>query len=95
MNTDIMPKNPKMLHRVINIILLFINAFFAIGIFSMYSFETIGTYKKAYLIVSAIALAAFMFIKEIYIRTLIKKMYLNMAIFVGYILIIVCLGLIW
>ena len=61
----------------------------------MYSFETIASNKKVYLIVPAVILAAFMIIKEFNVRTLTRKMYINMAIFVGFNLIIVCLGIIW
>jgi hypothetical protein len=52
-------------------------------------------YKKVIIIVPAILLAAFMIIKEIKVRTLIRKMFMNMAIFVGFLLIMTCLGLIW
>jgi hypothetical protein len=94
-NTDTMCQKPKTFHRVINIIFLFLNASLAFGICTTYSFETLTFYKKVIIIVPAILLAAFMIIKEFKVRTLIRKMYMNMAIFVGFLLIMTCWALIW
>jgi hypothetical protein len=85
-NTDTMPQKPKMFHRVINVILLFLNASIAFGICSTYSFDTLTFYKKVILIVPAILLAAFMIIKEFKVRSLARKMYINMTIYVGLLL---------
>lgn len=95
MNTDTISQKPKTFHRVINVIFLFLNASLALGICSTYSFEMLTFYKKVIIIVPAILLAVFMIIKEIKVRTLIRKMFMNIAIFVGFLLIMTCLGLIW
>jgi hypothetical protein len=95
MNTDTVPQKPKMLHRIINAILLFLSASLALGICSTYSFDMLTFNKKVILIVPAVLLAAFMIIKEIKVRTLARRMYMNMAIFVGFFLIFTCLALIW
>ncbi len=95
MNTDTMPEKPRALYKVINIFLIILNSIFAFGICSTYSFDTLLFYKKVILIVPAVLLTAFMIIKEFIVKHLIKKMYLNIFICMGFILIIFCWVSLW
>ncbi len=73
MNTDAIPKKNSTFHKVINGILLFLNASLALGICSTYSFEMLLPYKKIILIIPALILTAVMIIKEFKVKTLPKK----------------------
>jgi apolipoprotein N-acyltransferase len=95
MNTDITPSKPKTIHKVINVFLLIYNSSIAFGVFSTYSFEDLQFYKKIILIVPALFLTAFMIIKEFKVQPLIKRVYLNLFIFMGFLLIGFCWYSIW
>lgn len=95
MNTDITPSKPKTIHKVINVFLLIYNSSIALGVFSTYSFEDLQFYKKIILIVPALFLTAFMIIKEFKVQPLIKRVYLNLFIFMGFMLIGFCWYSIW
>ena len=95
MNTDAIPQKPRMLYKIVNIILLFLNSSFAFGIFSTYSFETLQIHQKAILIVPAALLTSLMVIKEFKVKPLIRKLFMNTLIFVGFILIIFCWVSLW
>lgn len=95
MNTDAMPQKHRPLFKFINIILIILNLIFAFTVCSTYSFETLTVYKKIVLIVPAIFLALLMIVKEFKVQALIKKMYINISILVGFILIIFCWYSIW
>jgi hypothetical protein len=95
MNTDTAPSKPKTIHKVINIFLLIYNSSIAIGVFSTYSFEDLQFYEKVILIVPALLLTAFMVIKEFKVRPLIKRVYLNLFILMGFMLIGLCWYSVW
>jgi len=95
MNTGTVPKKNRTLHKVLNFILLFLNASLAFGICSIYSFETLLPYKKIILIAPALILTVFMIIKEFKVKQLIRKLYINAGILAGFILIVFTWVSIW
>ena len=95
MNTDGMTQKPKTLNKVLNVFLLIINSGIAFGVCSTYSFETLTLSKKIILIIPAASLTAFMIIKEFKVQDLMKRVYLNLSIWVGFILILLCWYAIW
>jgi hypothetical protein len=95
MNVDAMTQKPRTLHIVLNVFLLIINSGIAFGVCSAYAFETLTFVKKIILIIPAVLLAAFMIIKEFKVQGLLKRVYLNLSIWVGFMLILLCWYAIW
>lgn len=95
MNTANMPLKPKKIHKAINIFLLIINSSISFGVLSTYSFESLQFYKKVILIVPALLLTIFMVIKEFKVQALIKRVYLNLFSWMGFMIILYCWYMIW
>lgn len=95
MNTDTLPPKPKTHHKVINVLLIIMNLWSGIGICSMYSSEIFSLHQEIILIVPAVLLIFFMIVKEIRVRPLIKRLYYNLSILGGFVLITIGWAFMW
>ena len=84
MGKEDVSSKPKTLHKVINVALILINVNGALVMFSVYSFDEFQYYERLIILISSLMLTAFMIIKEFKVKPLLKRIYFNFAIWMGF-----------
>jgi hypothetical protein len=95
MSSETMPQKSSTLKKALNIVLILINLNGAFATYSMYSFDDLQIHERLVIIIGCILLLLIMIIKEFLVKPLQKRVYFNLFIMSGYILIYIYMYLVW
>jgi flagellar basal body-associated protein FliL len=95
MSTEAMPTKPKYAQKVINIILIFINVVMSLCAFSVSTFMGFKIHERVVIVLAALLLTVFMVVKEFKVKLILKRVYLNLVIYTGFLVIFFYVYKVW
>jgi hypothetical protein len=95
MNPETMPQKSSMLKKALNIVLILINLNGAFATYSMSSFDDLQIHERIVIFTGSLLLLLIMIIKEFLVKSLQRRVYFNLFIMLGYILIYIYMYVVW
>jgi uncharacterized membrane protein len=94
MNQDAVLRQPKLLHKILNVffILAIINGSLSISFF-IYGYSIFSVYEKSIFIVLSTGILVFMTIKELRIKDLLRRLWINLFTLVTVLLLFLCMAM--
>lgn len=95
MGIDIMSSKPKALYKIINIFLIIVNVNIGLVTLSVSSFTGFQFHERLIIAIPSLLLTLFVVLKEFKVKPLLKRIYLNLSIWVALMVIAYYIFVVW
>jgi hypothetical protein len=95
MSTKAIPVKPKPIQKIINTLLIIINSVMSLCAFSVSTFIGFQIHERVVIVLTALLLTTYMIIKEFKVNLILKRLYLNLGVYVGFLGIFLYVYKVW